>query len=105
MLKFNDNPPVRPSDVASIGEIDGDWYVAHTKARNEKIFAWELLRKNVAHFFPMVEKLTFSGGRKRRNMTGVFPGYVFFCGDGTSRTTASKPTGSARSSPSVIRRR
>ncbi len=88
MLNLKDNPPVKPTAISALGEIKGDWYVAHTKGRNEKAFAWDLVRKNVPHFLPMVEKVTFSGGRKRRNMAALFPGYVFFAGNGDTRLDA-----------------
>jgi hypothetical protein len=88
MLKFTDNPPLTPAGLASLKELEGEWFVGHTKSRNEKIFAWELIRREIPHFLPMAEKITFSGGRKRRQMAPVFPGYVFFCGDSESRSTA-----------------
>ena len=88
MLSLSENPPVKPAAVSALGEVAGDWFVAHTKARNEKKFAHELGRRGVAYFLPMVEKVTFSGGRKRRNMAPLFPGYVFFAGDGDTRADA-----------------
>ncbi len=88
MLSLKDNPPVKLTDVSTLGLVCGDWFVGHTKARNEKAFAWELVRLEVPYFLPMIEKVTFSGGRKRRNMAPLFPGYVFFCGDGDTRYNA-----------------
>lgn len=94
MLKLRHNPPVRPTltsaaaDVTSVRDFVGDWWIAHTKARNEKAFAWDLLRRRVGYFLPMVEKITFSGGRKRCNLAPVFGGYVFFCGTNEDRYEA-----------------
>jgi hypothetical protein len=91
MLSLNENPPIKPDAVAALGtfaEVQGEWFVGHTKSRNEKAFAWELVRRDVPFFLPMVEKVTFSGGRKRRNMAALFPGYVFFAGDGETRYQA-----------------
>ena len=87
MLKPADNPPLWPDGLDRLGSLAGDWFVAHTKARNEKAFAWDLVRRGVPHFLPMVEKTTFSGGRKRRNLHPVFGGYVFFNGTGDDRHT------------------
>jgi hypothetical protein len=88
MLKISDNPPIRPLTVSSIAELTGDWWVAHTKSRSEKAFCWDLHERKIGYFLPMIEKLSFSGGRKRRGMVPLFTSYVFFCGDDTQRYTA-----------------
>ena len=36
----------------------------------------------------MVERVTFSGGRKRKGLQPLFPSYVFFCGSSEVRTAA-----------------
>lgn len=88
MLKLDDNPPIMyPEDQMPSG-VAGVWWVGHTKARNEKALAWELRGKGIAYFLPMVERVIFSGGRKRRGMSPLFPGYLFFCGDEMARYTA-----------------
>lgn len=88
MLKLEDNPPIVNPEVADVADLPGPWWVGHTKARNEKAFAWDLYRRQVPYFLPMVERATFSGGRKRRGMRPLFGGYVFFCGDDTIRYAA-----------------
>ena len=88
MLKLTDNPPIKPPGVAKIRELAGEWWVAHTRARHEKAFAFELMRLGIGHFLPMAERVTFSGGRKRRNMAALFPGYVFFNGSVDDRYRA-----------------
>ena len=88
MLSLKDNPPIKPPAVTSLAEVSGDWFVAHTKSRSEKAFAWDLVRRGVPHFLPMVQRVTFSGGRKRRNLASLFPSYVFFAGDGETRSQA-----------------
>jgi len=64
------------------------WWVAHTKARFEKAFAWDLMKRKIGHFLPLVERVRFSGGRKRRVMMPLFPSYVFFCGTEEDRHRA-----------------
>lgn len=81
MLAFSDNPPVLSPGVSSLAELRGRWWVAHTKARCEKAFAADLLLNRVAYFLPMSERVTVSGGRRRRGMVPLFPSYVFFCDD------------------------
>jgi len=88
MLKLSDNPPMRPESFVSIGEMQGTWWVAHTKSRAEKSFAWDLLHTGVGYFLPMIEKQAISGGRKRTTLLPLFPSYVFFCGDEGDRYKA-----------------
>ncbi len=85
MLRFEDNPPILPEGIASVSELQGEWWVAHTKARNEKSLACDLLDRNVDYFLPLIEKVKFSGGRKRRLMLPLFSSYVFFCGGAEQR--------------------
>jgi transcription antitermination factor NusG len=80
MLKFTDNPPMLPSTVLSVADFSADWWVAHTKARNEKALAHELNGHGIGYYLPMVERVKMSEGRKRRMMLPLFQSYVFFCG-------------------------
>jgi transcription antitermination factor NusG len=68
--------------------LAGPWWVARTKSRFEKAFAGDLAARGIAYFLPMIERVTFSGGRKRRGMMPLFNGYVFFCGDQEARHKA-----------------
>ncbi|HVT83360.1 MAG TPA: transcription termination/antitermination NusG family protein [Phycisphaerae bacterium] len=81
MLSLDENPPIMPAYAAGIDQLRGPWWVAHTKSRCEKAFAWDLHEQEISYFLPMSERTTFSGGRKRKGMTPLFPSYVFFCGD------------------------
>ena len=87
MLSPAANPPIIFPDKPIV-EIPGTWYVGHTKSRFEKTFAWDLQREGIAYFLPMIQRLTFSGGRKRKGMMPLFPGYVFFAGDEQTRVVA-----------------
>lgn len=88
MLKYADNPPIRSSGAADLGDLSGTWWVGHTKARAEKAFAWDLHRQGIGYFLPMIDCVRVSGGRKRRLMVPLFPSYVFFCGDEDDRGRA-----------------
>jgi transcription antitermination factor NusG len=88
MLKFKDNPSMLPAGVASVTELQGDWWVAHTKARNEKSLAHDLSNRGVGYYLPMVERVTFSGKRKRRGLHPLFTSYVFICGGPEQRYIA-----------------
>ncbi|MCE5325744.1 MAG: hypothetical protein LLG01_04965 [Planctomycetaceae bacterium] len=88
MLKLSDNPPVVHPAEAAVAALSGRWRVAHTKARFEKAFAWDLLRRDIAYFLPLLTRVRISGGKKRRVLMPVFPSYVFFCGNDEARVTA-----------------
>jgi transcription antitermination factor NusG len=88
MLKASQNPPTIFPPESSVRQLSGTWWVAHTKARNEKAFAWDLLHQQIAYFLPMSQRITFSGGRKRRVLLPLFSSYVFFCGDAESKQSA-----------------
>ena len=89
MLKLSENPTILfPEDCLNREEYDGQWWVAHTKARNEKALAWQLLKMEVAYFLPLVEKTSIKGKRKFKSLLPLFGGYVFFCGDEEARYKA-----------------
>jgi transcription antitermination factor NusG len=88
MLKAKDNPPILPPGIDSLAQLNGHWRVAHTKARCEKVFAWDLLHHKIGYFLPLIERTYISGGRKRRVPTPLFPSYVFFCGSEDDRHKA-----------------
>jgi len=88
MLKLSDNPAIITPEADSLTQLNGTWWVAYTKARFEKVFAWEMLSRGIGYFLPMREKIIFSGGRKRRVMLPLFPSYVFFCGTEHDRYSA-----------------
>jgi transcription antitermination factor NusG len=88
MLKFSKNPAILTPQVQSLTELEGTWWVAYTKARFEKAFAWDLCSRGIGYFLPMRKKITFSGGRKRCLMSPLFTSYVFFCGTEHDRYTA-----------------
>ena len=88
MLKLSENPPVLSPLAQKLTDLRGHWWVAHTKARFEKALARDLLRHGIGYFLPMVERVRFSGGRKRRVLAPLFTSYLFFCGSEQDRYTA-----------------
>ncbi len=88
MLRLSDNPAILTPEVQSVIELSGTWWVAHTKARFEKAFAWDMFNRGIGYFLPMREKIIFSGGRKRHVMAPLFTSYVFICGTELDRYTA-----------------
>jgi len=78
--KLEDFAAELPSPVPV--DLRGQWYVAHTRSRNEKALAWELGRLGVFNYLPLCARTTRSPVTRRvsRSMVPVFPGYVFFHG-------------------------
>ncbi len=85
MLKASENPPINWPEEQSIYDFAGIWWVAHTKSRNEKALANDLIRKNINYFLPMSWKIRHQRGRKIRSLLPLFSGYVFFCGNENQR--------------------
>ncbi|MGQ9652348.1 MAG: transcription termination/antitermination NusG family protein [Phycisphaerae bacterium] len=71
-------------------DLPGRWYVAHTRARHEKILAEELSRFGVYSYLPLALHVTRSSRTNRisRSLVPVFPGYVFFHGTEEQRYLA-----------------
>jgi len=80
LLKENENPPVIWPEDSSIRSFEGQWWVVHTRSRNEKALANDLKRKGVSYFLPMTWKVHHYRGRKMRSFLPLFSGYLFFCG-------------------------
>ena len=73
MLKVSENPPRMHPGAGTLTDLAGTWWVAHTKARSEKALAWDLLRRDIGYFLPLLGRVRFSGGRKRRVLMPLFP--------------------------------
>src|ERR1051326_3002143 len=68
------------------------WWVAHVRARHEKMLARELLDRAVPFYVPQIEQEKRRGGRTFRSFLPLFSGYVFFCGaDGARGVVRRRP--------------
>lgn len=86
MLKVSENPPITWPQVESISAFQGQWWVAHTKSRNEKALAHDLISRNMSYFLPMSWKVRRKSRRTIRSLLPLFGGYLFFCGNENERT-------------------
>ncbi len=78
ILTGKDNPPSKPFE-GSIHEKEGTWWVAKTKPRQEKAFAFDLLEYGIDYYLPYYEKKTMrSDGKFRKSYLLLFPSYVPF---------------------------
>lgn len=85
MLKAEENPSIIWPEEVSIRDFAGLWWVAHTKSRNEKALAHDLINKDISYFLPMSWKVRRQRGRTIRSLLPLFSGYLFFCGDENQR--------------------
>ena len=85
-MKVSENPPILWPEAESIRDFTGRWWVAHTKSRNEKALAHDLIRKNMSYFLPMTWKIRRQSRRTIRSFLPLFSGYLFFCGEEGQRT-------------------
>ncbi len=85
MLKVSENPPIIWPQEESIRDFSGQWWVVHTRSRNEKALAHDLMSKNVSYFLPMSWKVRRRSRRTIRSFLPLFSGYLFFCGQEDQR--------------------
>jgi len=85
LLKVSENPPIIWPQVESIRDFSGQWWVVHTRSRNEKALAHDLISKNVSYFLPMSWKVSRRSRRTVRSLLPLFSGYLFFCGQEDQR--------------------
>jgi len=85
MLKVSENPPIIWPKVESIRDFEGQWWVVHTRSRNEKALAHDLISKDISYFLPMSWKVRRKSRRTIRSLLPLFSGYLFFCGKENDR--------------------
>lgn len=85
MLKIEDNPSAIYPEVSDFTNIYGNWWVARTMSRNEKILAQMLCQREIPYFLPLLEKVSKRRGRRIKSLLPLFSGYLFFCGDQETR--------------------
>jgi hypothetical protein len=85
MLKENENPPMAYPEGLALAEYPGLWSVAHTKSRNEKALAHDLMAKGIPYFLPMSLNIRRHRQRTFKSLLPVFTGYLFFCGKEVER--------------------
>ena len=81
MLSASENPPIIWPEQNSVIDFTGTWWVAHTKSRNEKALAHDLISMEINYFLPMTWKVKRKSRRTVKSLLPLFGGYVFFCGD------------------------
>ena len=73
-------------------EAVGTWFVIRTRPRQERILAWDLRARGVAHFLPLVRGPRVYAGYQANVELPVFPGYIFLRGQLDDVHTADRTT-------------
>ena len=79
-----------PHDLFSRGQGLGPWWVAHVRSRQEKGLARHLLEQQVPFYLPIEERSLRRKGRQRTSYLPLFPGYLFFKGEGAERLATAR---------------
>jgi transcription termination/antitermination protein NusG len=58
----------------------GDWFVLHTRSRQEKLVVADLTAQGIGVFLPLLTQVRYYGRRKLMSEKPMFPGYVFLRG-------------------------
>lgn len=93
-VKAARNPLLFPADLlhgeGTAAQSDHHWWLVHTKPRQEKKFAEEMRRSEIAHYLPVTYCKAVSRGRDRYAWLPLFPGYMFIKCDAEGRLAALK---------------
>lgn len=79
----------------------GDWFVLHTKSRQEKAIADTLAAMRIPHFLPLVRQPRYHGKRKAIVEMPLFPSYVFLRGQKEQAFAADRTKRIARIIPVI----
>jgi transcriptional antiterminator RfaH len=77
--------PGAPAETSDSGRV---WWVLHTKPRQEKSIARQLLRAHVPFYLPVISRRCLVRNRVLQSHVPLFAGYVFLLADRTERVTA-----------------
>ena len=64
----------------AVTNLDGPWWLVHTKPRNEKALARDLNRMGINHFLPQAVTHRRVGKQVTATELPLFPSYLFLCG-------------------------
>jgi transcriptional antiterminator RfaH len=84
----NTFPPELFADEGREVRHGRQWWVLHTKPRQEKSLARQLLQSRVPFYLPLVERRSLIRGKVMQARVPLFPGYLFLLGQREERVTA-----------------
>jgi transcriptional antiterminator RfaH len=75
-------------ETADLRQNDRQWWAVHTKPRQEKSLARDLLRLELPYYLPLVKKPHLVRGKTINSHLPLFDGYVFLFVDDEERVRA-----------------
>lgn len=84
----HEDPSATDTDALPIDDYVGQWWLVHTKSRNEKALATDLERLGIQHFLPLAHLRRRYRGRPVTVAMPLFPSYLFLCGSEEDRYAA-----------------
>lgn len=83
-------PNVYPLDIFDGPEAGAgrNWWVLHTKPRQEKALARQLLQAKIPFYLPLLKRKTLVSGRVMQSHVPLFTSYLFLLGKSDERITA-----------------
>jgi len=83
-------PNVYPAGLFAGAEVTSgrDWWVLHTKPRQEKALARELLSAAIPFYLPLLNRKTMLRGRVLDSYVPLFTSYLFLLAEGDERIAA-----------------
>jgi len=82
--------PERLLDESAHPSDEQKWWAIHTKPRQEKSLARDLLQQEIPFYLPLVAKNHLVRGRKVQSRIPLFTSYVFLFGSGDQRVESLK---------------
>jgi transcription antitermination factor NusG len=81
-------PPTLLVSPAEQSNPECQWLVLHTKPRQEKSLARQLLEVQIPFYLPIIQRRLLVRGRRLTSHVPLFPGYVFLLGNSDQRVAA-----------------
>jgi transcriptional antiterminator RfaH len=75
-------------DVEHVQDEERQWHVLHTRPRQEKSLARQLLSDGIPFYLPIVQRRLRFHGRTMTSRVPLFPGYVFLFAEPEQRVAA-----------------
>jgi transcriptional antiterminator RfaH len=75
-------------DQPRSGAVDRNWWVLHTRPRQEKALARQLFSSAISYYLPLVSKRLRSKNRTLTSYVPLFSGYVFLLAEKEERIAA-----------------
>jgi transcription termination factor NusG len=69
----------------AVASSDRRWWALHTKPRQEKALARQLLAQETPFYLPLIPRVSCIGGRRVRSLLPLFGGYLFLFGTDDER--------------------